>query len=100
MYKSFHRSCCLTAWMIAFLFSGCSSGYQEKNGRYYLNGKEVSNKDLHVLSNEFARDSFHVYYRGETINDADVKSFTALDEHYAIDKHHVYHCHSFRESQD
>jgi hypothetical protein len=78
----------------------CNSGYKEKDGKIFFNGKEITDKNFVVLNDVFAKDSAYVYYKEEVITDADVATFQALDEQYARDKNQVYYCDEFRESQN
>lgn len=78
----------------------CSSGYSEKNGKITFNGKEITDKNFVVLSNEFAKDSTTAYYKQWPFSYADVASFEAVDEHYAKDKNKVYYCDEYREGQN
>jgi hypothetical protein len=78
----------------------CGSGYKEKDGKVYFNGKEITDKSFVVLNEVFAKDSSFAYYKEATIEYADLATFIALDEHYAKDKNSVYYCNEFRESQN
>jgi hypothetical protein len=78
----------------------CGSGYKEKNGKIYFNGKEITSKSFVVLNDVFAKDSAHAYYKDQSIPGVDLPSFSALDEYYAKDKNHVYYCNEFREGQN
>ncbi|MEO6818998.1 MAG: DKNYY domain-containing protein [Ginsengibacter sp.] len=80
--------------------SRCSSGYSEKDGKAMFNGKEITDKNFVVLSEEFAKDSVLAYYKERSFDDADVPTFEALDEHYAKDKNKVYYCDEFREGKN
>lgn len=80
--------------------SGCSSGYKENKGKIILDGKEITNKNLIVLSDEFAKDSSVVYYKGRAFEYADAGSFEALDAHYAKDKNKAYYCDEYREGKN
>lgn len=80
--------------------SGCSSGYENNNGAITLDGKEIANKDFIVLSDVFGKDLVAVYYKGKSIQDADLASFEALDAHYAKDKNKAYYCDEYREGQN
>ena len=80
--------------------SGCSSGYEIDHGATTLDGMEVPNKALVLLSEEFAKDSVAVYYKGMAIPAADLASFEALDAHYAKDKDKVYFCDEYRDGQN
>ena len=81
-------------------FSGCSSGYREKNGKITFDGREITDKSFKVLSNEFAKDSAAAYYKSRAFQYADVASFEAVDEHYAKDKNKAYYCDEYREGQN
>lgn len=81
-------------------FSGCSSGYREKNGKVTFDGREITDKSFKVLSNEFAKDSAAAYYKSSAFQYADVASFEAVDEHYAKDKNKAYYCDEYREGQN
>jgi hypothetical protein len=78
----------------------CSSGYKENNGKVSFNGKEITDKNFIVLNDAFAKDSAVAYYKDSPITQADVATFTAIDEHYAKDIYRVYYCDEFRESQN
>lgn len=80
--------------------SGCSSGYDIDHGTTTLDGMEVTNKALVVLSEEFAKDSVAVYYKGMAIPAADLASFEALDGHYAKDRNKAYYCDEYRDGQN
>lgn len=81
-------------------FSGCGSGYREKNGKITFNGREITDKSFKVLSNEFAKDSVAAYYKSSAFQYADVPSFEAVDAHYAKDKNKAYYCDEYREGQN
>lgn len=85
---------------VIILQCGCSTGYKEKNGKVTFNGKEITDKNFIVLSEEFAKDSASAYYKERSFDDADLPTFEALDEHYAKDKNKVYYCDEFREGQN
>lgn len=78
----------------------CSSGYKEKNGKATFNGKEITDTNFIVLSDEFAKDSTTAYYKEYPLRYADVASFEAVDAHYAKDKNKVYYCDEYREGQN
>ncbi len=78
----------------------CSSGYSKKDGKITFNGKEITDKNFVVLSDEFAKDSTTAYYKEFPFSYADVASFEAVDEHYAKDKNKVYFCDEYREGQN
>jgi len=81
-------------------FSGCSSGYREKEGKVTFDGREITDKSFVVLSNEFAKDSTAAYYKSKAFQYADVASFEAVDGHYAKDKNKAYYCDEYREGQN
>ncbi|MEO6732825.1 MAG: DKNYY domain-containing protein [Ferruginibacter sp.] len=80
--------------------SKCSSGYKEKNGKTTFNGKEITDKNFVILSDEFAKDSTTAYYKEHPFQYADIASFKAVDDHYAKDKNKVYYCDEYREGQN
>ena len=81
-------------------FSRCSSGYKEKDGKVFFNGKEITDKSFVVFSDEFAKSDSAVYYKSYCINGADIKTFVPLDAHYAKDKNTAYYCDEEREGQN
>lgn len=81
-------------------FSGCSSGYREKNGKVTFDGREITDKSFKILSSEFAKDSAAAYYKGRSFQYADVARIEAVDEHYAKDKNKAYYCDEYREGQN
>ena len=89
----------LVIWAISS-FTGCSTGYKDKDGKISFNGREIIDKNFVVLSNEFAKDSTTVYYKEHSFQYADVASFEPVDEHYARDKDKVYYCNEYREGQN
>ena len=78
----------------------CGSGYNKKDGKITFNGKEITDKNFVVLSEEFAKDSTTAYYKEYPLSGAEVASFVAVDEHYAKDKKKVYYCDEYREGQN
>lgn len=81
-------------------FSRCSSGYSEKNGKVTYDGREITDKNFIVLSNEFAKDSAAAYYKSRAFQYADIASFEVVDAHYAKDKNKAYYCDEYREGQN
>lgn len=81
-------------------FTRCSSGYKNDNGKITFDGKEITDKNFVVLSDEFARDSSTAYYKSRAFSYADVPTFQAVDKHYAKDKDRVYYCDEYREGQN
>ncbi len=101
MYKIFKWPARISLILFGIiLLNSCNSGYSEKNGKAMFNGKEITDKSLVVLSNEFAKDSAAAYYKGRSFQYADVATFEAVDEHYAKDKNKVYYCDEYREGQN
>ena len=80
--------------------SRCSSGYKEKDGKITFNGKEITDKNYIVLNDQFAKNDSGAYYKEYSIHDVDVKTFTALGNHYAKDNNIVYYCDEEREGQN
>lgn len=78
----------------------CGAGYQKKNGKVTFNGKEIANKNFVVLNDAFGKDDTAAYYKEYSISGADIKTFTALDRHYAKDANTVYYCDEEREGQN
>ena len=74
----------------------CSSGFTKKGDKVYYNGEEVG-KDFIVLNDQFAKNDSAAYYKMKSIQDADILTFEALDNHYAKDKNKVYYCSEERE---
>jgi DKNYY family len=81
-------------------FSRCGSGYKEKDGKVFFNGKEITDKSFVILNNEFAKSDSAVYYKSYSISDADRETFVSLDAHYAKDKNVAYYCDEEREGQN
>lgn len=81
-------------------FSRCSSGYKDHDGKVAFDGREITDKNFIILSDEFAKDSTTVYYKESSITDADVATFQAIDANYSKDKNHVYFCDYYREGQN
>jgi hypothetical protein len=81
-------------------FSRCGSGYKEKDGKIFFNGKEITDKSFVVLNDEFAKSDSGVYYKSYCIAAADIKTFVALNAHYAKDKNIAYYCDEEREGQN
>jgi hypothetical protein len=81
-------------------FSRCGSGYKEKDGKVFFNGKEITDKSFVILNNEFAKSDSAVYYKSYSISDADRETFVPLDAHYAKDKNVAYYCDEEREGQN
>jgi hypothetical protein len=81
-------------------FVKCSSGYREKDGKIFFNGKEITNKSFIVLNDVFGKDSTTAYYKNYPFSYADVATFQAVDDHYAKDKNKVYYCDEYREGQN
>ena len=80
--------------------SRCGSGYKEKNGKITFNGREITDKNYIVLNDQFAKNDSGAYYKEYSIHDADVKTFVALDQHYAKDTNIAYYCDEEREGQN
>ena len=78
----------------------CGSGYREKGGKVTFNGEEITDKSFVVLNDAFGKSDSAAYYKRYTIPDADIKTFTGLDKHYAKDKAVVYYCDEEREGQN
>ncbi|GGB82902.1 hypothetical protein GCM10011325_08070 [Dyadobacter sediminis] len=89
---------------LSFLF-GCSgsSSYKKENGQWYYKDLLLEtgpNGSLKEINAFFAVDSRHAFYRNAVIAGSDAESFTALSEHYARDKAHVYYCDTYRKGQE
>lgn len=84
---------------------GCDGAppYQRKNGTWFYDDRPLDTgpgADLQVLNRHFAKTATQAYYRYHRINQADAASFVALDEHHALDRQHVYHGDTYRDSRD
>ena len=44
-------------------FSRCGSGYKEKDGKVFFNGREITDKSFVVLNNKFAKSDTKIYYK-------------------------------------
>lgn len=78
----------------------CGSGYKEKNGKITFNGKEITDRNYIILNDQFAKNDSGAYYKEYSIHDADVKTFVAVDKHYAKDINTAYYCDEEREGQN
>ncbi len=85
---------------LSLLFIKCDSGYEQKNGIITFNGKEITDKKFVVLNAAFGKDDTTAWYKRYVIPEADVKTFVAVDDHYAKDKNAVYYCDEKREGQN
>jgi len=81
-------------------FMRCAQGYQEKDGVKTYNGEAVTDKDLVLLNEAFAKDSGHAYYKQHAIAGADAASFVAVDLSYAKDAAKVYYCDEQRDGRN
>lgn len=79
---------------------GCNSGYKEKDGKITFNGEAITDKSFIVLNEAFAKNDSTAYFKKYSIPDADIKTFTGLDEHYAKDKNAVFYCDEESEGQN
>jgi hypothetical protein len=84
--------------LLNFAFLGCSTGYKNEGDAVYYehwnegrgqhkNKLEANPKTFQILKyGTYAKDDKSVFYKGEKIMDADIKSFEALHKLYARDK--------------
>lgn len=75
-------------------------GFKSKPARVKFTGKVITDKTFQILNSAFAKDSMAVHYKSYILNDADLPTFEALDEHYAKDKFRAYYCDEHREGQN
>ena len=69
----------------------CDGSYEEKDGKFYFDGREIDNKNLRILNRDFAKDCTTVYFQMQDIG-ADAETFVALDYAFGKDCQKVYYC--------
>lgn len=87
------------------LSAGCraNSPYHVKDGAWYWKDDRLdvpASSSLRPLNGSFAIASGRGYFRSDPIADSDGATFHALDEVYAKDAGHVWHCDTYRNSQE
>jgi hypothetical protein len=85
--------------------SGCRSRspYHVKDGAWYWKDDRLdvaSSARLTALNGSFATASGRAYFRSDPIADSDAATFQALDDTYAKDARHVWHCGTYRDSRE
>ncbi|MFD0942056.1 DKNYY domain-containing protein [Pedobacter boryungensis] len=87
------------------LFTRCKpkSNYYISNGQWYFKEALVKGAEINsftALNDVFAVDQSSGYYRGEEIENSDGSTFIALDNYYAKDTNQVYYCETYRKGQE
>ena len=90
---------------LLIVLSGCrgASPYHVKDGAWYWKDERIdlpASVPLTPLNGSFAIASGRGYFRSDAIADSDGATFQALDGTYARDARHVWHCDTYRKSDE
>lgn len=97
------RALVILALVSMLLGCGAREPYARKDGvwRFEKTALDVpAGERLTVLNKRFAKSKTRVWYRAETIPDADAASFQALDEHHARDATRAWYAETYRDGRD
>lgn len=93
----------LAGLLLAACGLGGSGPYHQKDGMWFFENEQMRVPDgetVKALNNRFARTATLAFYRSSIIDGADAATFTALTEHYAKDKNHVWYADTYRKGQE